>query len=117
MVICQLVFITVITGDDIPSMADLYSNVIHQYAAQWEKLGLKLGLPHYDIANISADHALLRVGRLVACCRTILEKWLQKIPSPTWGKLDDVIKFHKGKCTKILETLIDILSLLQTVII
>ena len=72
-------------------MGDLYSNVVHQYAAQWEQIGLKLGLQHYDIANISKDNAH-NPDRSVTCFRTVLEKWLQTVPSPTWGKLDDVIK-------------------------
>ena len=71
-------------------MGELYTYVVHQYAAHWEQLGLKLGLQHYDIANISKDNAH-NPDRSVTCCRTVLEKWLQIVPSPTWGKLDDVI--------------------------
>ena len=81
----------VITGDDKPSLGDLYSNVVYQYAAQWEQLGLGLGLQQHDIAYISKDNAH-NPDRSVTCCRTVLEKWLQEISSPTWGKLDDVIK-------------------------
>ena len=81
------------TGDDKPLFVDLLNNVVHQYAAQWEELGLKLGLPYYVIANISADHAFLRAGRLVGCCKAVLQEWLViRNPSCTWGKLDDVIK-------------------------
>ena len=80
-----------ITGDDKPSMGELYGNVVHQYASQWEQLGLKLRLQHYDIANISKDNAY-NPDRSVTCCIRVLEKWLQFVPSPTWGKLDDVIK-------------------------
>ena len=72
-------------------MGDLYSNVVYQYAAQWEQLGLGLGLQHYDIANISKDNAH-NPDRSVTCFRTVLGKWLQNISLPTWGKLDDVIK-------------------------
>ena len=79
-----------ITGDDVPTMGELYTSVIHQYAAQWEQLGLKLGLQHYDIANISKDNAH-NPDQSVTCCRTVLEKWLQTFPSPTWGKLVEVI--------------------------
>ena len=71
-------------------MGELYTNVVHQYAAVWEQLGLKLGLQHYDIANISKDNAY-NPDRSITCCRTVLEKWLQTVPSPTWGKLNDVI--------------------------
>ena len=62
-------------------MGELYTNVVHQYAAVWEQLGLKLGLQHYDIANISKDNAH-NPDRSVTCCRTVLEKWLQIVPSP-----------------------------------
>ena len=72
-------------------MGELYSNVVHQYASQWEQLGLKLGLQHYDITNISKDN-VHNPDRSVTCCITVLEKWLQFVPAPTWGKLDDVIK-------------------------
>ena len=71
-------------------MGELYTNVVHQYTAQWEQLGLKLRLQHYDIDNISKDNTH-NPDRSVTCCRTMLEKWLQIVPSPTWGKLDDVI--------------------------
>ena len=64
------------------------SNVVYQYAAQWEQLGLALGLQYHDIAIISKDNP----DQSVTCCRTVLEKWLQDVSSPTWGKLDDVIK-------------------------
>ena len=42
----------------------------------------------YDIANISRDYP----NRAVDACREMLMMWLQIIPSPTWGKLDDAIK-------------------------
>ena len=71
-------------------MGELYTNVVHQYAAVWEQLGLKLGLEDYHIANTSKDNAH-NPDRSVTCCRTVLEEWLQIVPSPTWGKLDDVI--------------------------
>ena len=71
-------------------MGQLYSNVLHQYAAQWEQLGLKLGLENYDILNISKDNAH-NPHQSVSCCKAMLEKWLQSVSSPTWGKLDDVI--------------------------
>ena len=68
-------------------MRELHTNVVDKYASQWEQLGLKLGLRGYDIANISRDHVLS-----ISCCAAMLEKWLQVFQSPTWGKLDDVIK-------------------------
>ena len=72
-------------------MRDLHSNIVRQYAAQWERLGLELGLNDYDIANISKDNEH-NPNRSVTCCRAVLEQWLREIPSPTWGKLDDAVK-------------------------
>ena len=86
-------------------MGELLISVVEQYAVHWEKLGEKLGLKDYQLANIAKNHASLPSGRVEACCRDVLENWLKE-SSPTWGKLDDVIKSltiatastgHKGK--------------------
>ena len=76
------------SGSDKPDLRELSLNVIRQYAAHWETLGALLGLKDYDIANISRDYP----NRAVDACREMLMMWLQIIPSPTWGKLDDAIK-------------------------
>ena len=76
------------TGDDRPDMRDLNRYIVEQQAAQWERLGLELGLMDYHIANISKDNP----NRSVTCCRETLQKWLHIDPSATWGKLDDAIK-------------------------
>ena len=73
-------------------MCELLTNIVEQYAVHWEEFGRKLGLMDYQLANIAKNHASLPSGRVETCCRTVLEKWLQEISSPTWGKLDDVIK-------------------------
>ena len=72
-------------------MRDLNRHIVEQQAAQWERLGLELGLKDYHIANISKDNEH-NPNRSVTCCRAMLEQWLREIPSPTWGKLDDAIK-------------------------
>ena len=69
-------------------MRDLNRHIVEQHAAQWERLGLELGLKDYHIANISKDYP----NKSVTCCRVMLEQWLREIPSPTWSKLDDAIK-------------------------
>ena len=79
------------TGDDRPNMRDLNRYIVEQQAAQWERLGLELGLKDYHIANISEDRQC-NPNRPVACCRAMLEQWLRTTPYPTWGKLDDAIK-------------------------
>jgi len=35
----------------------LYSNIVSQYAANWERLGLTLGLKEYEIENTSKNNA------------------------------------------------------------
>ena len=72
-------------------MRDLNRHIVEQQAAQWERLGLELGLKDYHIANISKDNEH-NPNRSVTCCRAVLEQWLREIPSATWGKLDDAIK-------------------------
>ena len=73
-------------------MRDLHSNVIRQYAIQWEGLGLELGLQDYDIANISENNSSRKQRQVEMCCSQMLQKWLEIDPSATWGKLDDAIK-------------------------
>lgn len=84
-------------------MRDLHSYIVRQYAAQWERLGLELGLNDYDIANISKDNEH-NPNRSVTCCRAMLEQWLREIPSPTWSKLDDAVKKIKSLTTGSLST-------------
>ena len=79
-------------------MRDLNRHIVEQQAAQWEKLGVELGLKDYHIANISKDNAH-NPNRSVTCCRAMLEQWLREIPSPTWSKLDDAIKKIKSLTT------------------
>ena len=75
-------------------MRDLNRHIAEQQAAQWERLGLELGLKDYHIANISKDNEH-NPNRSVTCCRTMLEQWLRQTPSATWGKLYDAIKHIK----------------------
>ena len=69
-------------------MKYLNRHIVEQQAAQWERLGLELGLKDYHIANISKDYP----NRSVTCCREMLQKWLKIDRSATWGKLYDAIK-------------------------
>ena len=78
-------------GNNKPDWRDLESKIVTQCGAYWDKLGLKLGLPKHVIDNIDMDHAY-HPQRSVACCREVLVQWLQQIPLPTWGKLEDAIK-------------------------
>ena len=76
--------------DERPYMKDLNRHVVVQQAANWERLGLKLGLKEYHTASISKDNEDCP-NRSVACCRAMLEQWLSETPSPTWGKLQDAV--------------------------
>ena len=72
-------------------MRDLKRHIVEQQAAQWERLGVELGLKDYHIANMSKDNEH-NPNRSVTCCRVMLQKWLDLDPSATWGKLDHAIK-------------------------
>ena len=84
-------------------MRDLNRYIVEQQAAQWERLGLELGLKDYHIANISRDNEH-NPNRSVTCCRAMLEQWLREMPSPTWDKLDNAIKKIKSSTTGSLST-------------
>ena len=80
------------TGDDRPDMRDLNRHIVEQQAAQWERLGLELGLQDYHIANISTNNSSYKQRQVEVCCSQMLQKWLEIDSSATWGKLDDAIK-------------------------
>ena len=73
-------------------MRDLNRHTVEQQAAQWERLGLELGLKDYHIANISANNSSHKQRQVEVCCSQMLQKWLEVNSSATWGKLDDAIK-------------------------
>ena len=68
-------------------MRDLHRYIVQQYAANWDSLGLELGLERFHIDNITRDNRCV-----AACCKEMLNKWLQIDASATWGKLDDAIR-------------------------
>ena len=72
-------------------MKDLNRDVVQQHAAQWEKLGVELGLKDYHIANISKDNEH-NPKRSETCCERMLQKWLDIDLEATWGKLDNAIR-------------------------
>lgn len=72
-------------------MRELNRHVVEQQAAHWEVLGLELGLKDYQIANISKDNEH-NPSRSVACCKAVLQKWLDMDSLATWDKLDNTIK-------------------------
>ena len=85
----------IITGNDRPDVRDLNRHIVEQQAAQWERLGLELGLKDYHIANITKDHP----KSSVTCCGVMLRKWLDTDPSATWSKLEDAVRKIKSLTT------------------
>ena len=82
----------IVTGDDTPQLSELLTNIVEQYAVHWEEVGRKLGLKDYQLDNIAENNSNRQSRRVETCCKNVFQKWLQKDTSPTWGKLDDIIK-------------------------
>ena len=76
-----------ITGDDIPEARDTNTNVVPYCAPNWRELGEALGMTAFQLDIINADH-------LNSCeerCKVMLQNWLKKDASATWGKLIDAV--------------------------
>lgn len=89
--IAHIFIYQILLGYERPNMRDLHDHVVLQYAVEWERLGLELGLQRYHITNISENNAGHPRG-IEVCCAAVLKLWLREVASPTWGKLDDVIR-------------------------
>ena len=76
-------------------MKDLNRHITEQQAANWEKLGLELGLKDYHIANICKDHP----NKSVVCCGKMLQKWLDSDLNASWNKLEAAIRRIKSPST------------------
>ena len=77
-------------GDDVPTPAELNRHVVLKFSAVWEKLGIALGLDQHRLDIISKDNAY-NPHRSEACCREMLERWLQINTSATWGILEHAV--------------------------
>ena len=95
LIIITSYYVITFLGNDIPKIVDLYRHVVQQQAPHWDTLGLELGLNQCTIENINANHQY-HANRVQACCKAMLQKWLQSDLSATWGKLDDAIKNIKA---------------------
>ena len=71
-----------------PKLKDLYQHITPQYAADWKVIGTLLGLPSGELNAIEAGWP----ANVKWCCNQMLEKWLEKDPIATWGKLFTVIE-------------------------
>jgi len=65
-------------------MRDLNRYVIKKYAADWEDIGIELGL-QLDILNIVKQNNPLRVE---GCLKDVLDRWLKLTPNATWKVLE-----------------------------
>ena len=63
---------------------------MRQYATEWKRLGVELGLKNYDITKISENYEH-HPKKIKVCFTAMLEQWLKMFPSPTWGVLEDAI--------------------------
>ncbi|XP_065915638.1 NACHT, LRR and PYD domains-containing protein 3-like [Dysidea avara] len=75
------------TRDDIPEARDTNTNVVPYCAPNWRELGEALGMTAFQLDIINADH-------LNSCeerCKVMLQNWLKKDASATWGKLIDAV--------------------------
>ena len=77
-------------GEDTPHLRDLMLHFIPKYAAEWKNFGSMLGLEMHDLECIAKDNAHESHWSR-ACMQSVFACWLQKYPSPTWGKVDDAI--------------------------
>ena len=68
-------------------MQDLNRYVIKKYAAEWEDIGLELGLQLNTLEIFSKNHQ----KECVLCFRSTLNEWLNLKPNATWRMLEVAI--------------------------
>ena len=68
-------------------MRDLNRYVIKNYAAEWEDIGLELGLQLNTLEIFSKNH----LKECVPCFRSTLNEWLSLKPNATWRVLEVAI--------------------------
>ena len=71
-----------------PSLRDLYQYITPQYAADWNVIGILLGLPSGTLDIIEHDH----VHKATHCCNAMLKKWLEMDTTASWEKLFTAIE-------------------------
>ena len=70
--------------DGVPTIKDLNRHVAKKFAADWEDIGLELGLELGVLKIVAKDNP----QQSVACCREVLDKWLKSTPSASWRTLE-----------------------------
>ena len=73
-----------------PEINELYQKVVHEFAVQWEELGLALGLEKRKL-NIISSNNKYNPDRTEECCKKMLVCWLEVDPLATWSKLEEAI--------------------------
>lgn len=71
-----------------PSLRDLYQYITPQYAADWDVIGILLGLPSGTLDIIERDY----VHKATRCCNAMLRKWLEMDTTASWEKLFTAIE-------------------------
>ncbi|XP_065885126.1 protein NLRC5-like isoform X2 [Dysidea avara] len=75
------------TGEDHPSLKDLYIHVLQEAADRWRDIGVLL-LDPAILKVIEKDHPQDVMG----CCKCMLEKWLESKPDGSWNQLLEALK-------------------------
>jgi len=70
--------------DDTPTMKDLNRYVTKKYAADWEDIGLELGLQLDRLKIIKKNNP----QQAVDCFKEVMDKWLDSTPNATWKTLE-----------------------------
>ena len=81
------IFVSFTIVNTTPLLKDLYQHITPQYAADWKVIGTLLGLPSGVLHTIKADYPT----NAKWCCNEMLEKWLERDITASWGKLLTVI--------------------------
>jgi len=66
-----------------PTHLELQRYVTPQYATNWRKIGVELGLADAKLDIIRADYP----HSVEECCRVMLQEWLKEDTTPSWKKL------------------------------
>ena len=68
---------------------DVVLNAIWEIRAEWQNLGLSLGIPYSDIEVIKKDSP----GDAEDCFRAVIRLWLtREDPKPTWAALVEALQ-------------------------
>jgi len=75
-----------------PSMKDIDSYVVVQWASKWKEIARQLNIEEYLISNIEHDYP----SDCVKCCGKMLSDWLEQSNHPIWAKLINALDQVSG---------------------